>query len=63
VRRVTLMSRGMRHASLETRKATAMTLIVLDPRSGNSITVTVPDRPRLQQPVPATVIRHPKCAA
>jgi hypothetical protein len=40
-----------------------MTLIVLDPRSGNSVTVTVPDRPRLQQPVPATVIRHPKCAA
>ena len=48
---------------LKTREATAMTLIVLDPRSGNSVTVTVPDRPRLKQSVPATVIRHPKCAA
>ena len=37
-----------------------MTLIVLDPRSGQSVIVTVPDRPRQQQPIPATVIRHPK---
>ena len=40
-----------------------MTLIVLGARSGNTVTVTVPDRPPLKQPAPATVIRHPKCAA
>ena len=37
-----------------------MTLVILDPKSGNQVTVTVPDRPRLPQPAPATVIRHPK---
>jgi hypothetical protein len=47
------------HARLN-RKDWAMTLIVLDPRSGHQVTVTVPDRPRQQQPVPAAVIRHPK---
>ena len=42
------------------RKDWAMTLVILDPRSGSQVTVTVPDRPRQQQPVPAAVIRHPK---
>jgi hypothetical protein len=37
-----------------------MTLTILDPRSGSSVTVTVPDRPRRPQPAPAIVIRHPK---
>ncbi len=37
-----------------------MTLVILDPRSGSQVTVTVPDRLRLQQPSPATVIKHPK---
>ncbi|HEX8665802.1 MAG TPA: hypothetical protein VF744_17445 [Beijerinckiaceae bacterium] len=37
-----------------------MTLTILDPRSGNQVTITVPDRPRLVQPAPATVVRHPK---
>jgi hypothetical protein len=40
-----------------------MTLVILDPRSGASVTVTVPDRPRQQQPVPATVVKHPKSAS
>lgn len=37
-----------------------MTLVILDPRSGNQVTITVPDRPRQQQAAPATVVKHPK---
>ena len=40
-----------------------MTLVILDPRSGSQVTVTVPDRPRLQQPSPAKVIKHPKSSS
>ena len=40
-----------------------MTLTILDPRSGSSVTITVPDRPRQPQPIPATVIRHPSSPA
>jgi hypothetical protein len=41
----------------------AMTLTILDPRTGQKVTVTVPDKPRTQRPVPAEVIRHPSCLA
>lgn len=37
-----------------------MTLVIFDPQSGQRVTITVPDRPREQQPAPATVVKHPK---
>jgi hypothetical protein len=40
-----------------------MTLTILDPRTGQKVTLTVPDKPRTPQPAPAQVIRHPRWLA
>ena len=37
-----------------------MTLTILDPRTGQRVTISVPDRPPVQQLVPAMVIDHPR---
>jgi len=37
-----------------------MTLTILDPRTGQSVTISVPARPAVQQPTPALVIDHPR---
>jgi hypothetical protein len=41
----------------------AMTLTVLDPRSGQKVTLWFEDVPAVRQPVPATVSTHPRFAA
>ena len=40
-----------------------MTLTILDPRTGNKVTITVPDKPRVTQPTPAEVIAYPQAPA
>jgi len=40
-----------------------MTLTILDPRSGQTVTIRVEDIPAVRQIVPAKVIPHPRAAA
>jgi hypothetical protein len=40
-----------------------MTLTVLDPCTGQRVTISVPERPAVQQPAPAIVIDHPRLAS
>ncbi len=37
-----------------------MTLIVLDPRTGQQVMIVVPIRAAVRQPEPAVVINHPR---
>ena len=37
-----------------------MTLTILDPRTGQRVTISVPDRAAVQQPTAALVIDHPR---
>jgi hypothetical protein len=39
-----------------------MTLTILDPHTGCRITIAVPDKPSVQRPTPASVVRHPQPA-
>ncbi|MGU3538713.1 hypothetical protein [Methylobacterium sp. A54F] len=39
-----------------------MTLTVLDPRTGTVVTIEVPVRRPVRQPVPAVVVPHPHAA-
>jgi len=40
-----------------------MTLTILDPRSGQKVTLSFEDTPVVRQPAPATVITHPRVVA
>ena len=40
-----------------------MTLTILDPRTGNKVTITVPDKPRVTQSTPAEIIPYPQAPA
>jgi hypothetical protein len=37
-----------------------MTLTVLDPRSGQTVILSIEDRPAVRQPVPAQISTHPR---
>jgi hypothetical protein len=37
-----------------------MTLTVLDPRTGERVTLVLPDRPAVRQPTPAQIIHDPR---
>ena len=43
-----------------TKQEARMTLTILDPRTGQRVTIAVPDRAAVQQPTPALVIDHPR---
>jgi hypothetical protein len=40
-----------------------MTLTILDPRSGQTVTLRVDDVPAVRQPAPAKVATHPRSVA
>jgi hypothetical protein len=45
------------------KQEVSMTLTILDPRSGEKVTLWVEDTPVVRQPTPATVTTHPRFAA
>jgi hypothetical protein len=45
---------------LASRQEAFMTLTLLDPRTGQRVTLTIRDKPPVQQPQPAQVVTHPR---
>jgi hypothetical protein len=55
---VTVIEATLVHGGNELEKGRTMTLTVLDPRTGNHVTITVPDRPQSRRRARRWVLRE-----